>query len=342
VDGPTRRLAAVLAAAALVTAVAVPAAGTAGSSGRLRDLRRAGDALAARARSAELELYALDSRLARARSEAALAQERLRSLRAQRTDVARQVALARRTNRVAQRRLAERLLALYQDGETDPVAIVLGARSINEVTTRLESMEAIAGQDRAIVRQSAGARARLSQLGAALARREVRVARVVEVAQARATALDQALLHRRAYLAGLRRNRNLTFARLTTLERRVEMARARTAHIAPARASEAPAVAAASAPTPAPDVTGPRQLTVSATAYALTGRTATGLPLGIGVVAVDPNVIPLGTRMTIPGYGEGVAADTGGAVQGAVIDVWFPSVAEARAWGRRVVTVTLY
>jgi 3D (Asp-Asp-Asp) domain-containing protein len=85
-----------------------------------------------------------------------------------------------------------------------------------------------------------------------------------------------------------------------------------------------------------------RTLTVSATGYAIHGSTATGVPTGPGVVAVDPGVIPLGTRMTIPGYGEGVAADTGGAVRGASIDLWFPTLAQARAWGRRTVTITLH
>jgi len=64
--------------------------------------------------------------------------------------------------------------------------------------------------------------------------------------------------------------------------------------------------------------------------------------LGWGVVAVDPSVIPLGTRMTIPGYGEGVAADTGSAVRGRMIDLWFPTTAQALAWGRRTVTITLH
>jgi 3D (Asp-Asp-Asp) domain-containing protein len=64
--------------------------------------------------------------------------------------------------------------------------------------------------------------------------------------------------------------------------------------------------------------------------------------VGYGVVAVDPSVIPLGTRMTIPGYGEGIAADTGGAIRGAVIDLWFPSAGQAAAWGRRTVTITLH
>ena len=43
-----------------------------------------------------------------------------------------------------------------------------------------------------------------------------------------------------------------------------------------------------------------------------------------GIVAVDPAIIPLGTRMFIPGYGEAVAADTGGAVKGYIIDLGFP------------------
>ncbi|MDQ5820086.1 MAG: 3D domain-containing protein, partial [Actinomycetota bacterium] len=85
-----------------------------------------------------------------------------------------------------------------------------------------------------------------------------------------------------------------------------------------------------------------RTLTVTATGYSIHGRTATGAPTGPGIVAVDPGVIPLGTRMTIPGYGEGVAADTGGAIRGATIDLWFPTVAQARAWGRRTVTITLH
>ena len=82
-------------------------------------------------------------------------------------------------------------------------------------------------------------------------------------------------------------------------------------------------------------------MTVTATGYCLQGTTSTGIPTGWGVVAVDPAVIPLGTKMSIPGYGDGVAADTGPAVRGATIDLWFPRCAQALAWGRKTVTITL-
>jgi 3D (Asp-Asp-Asp) domain-containing protein/peptidoglycan hydrolase CwlO-like protein len=95
----------------------------------------------------------------------------------------------------------------------------------------------------------------------------------------------------------------------------------------------------------APTTTGPPRpggtMTVLATAYCMKGTTATGLPVGPGVVAVDPTVIPLGTRMTIPGYGEGVAADTGGSIRGAHIDVWIASCAAAAAF-TRTVTITFH
>ncbi|MGA8534906.1 MAG: ubiquitin-like domain-containing protein [Candidatus Tumulicola sp.] len=69
------------------------------------------------------------------------------------------------------------------------------------------------------------------------------------------------------------------------------------------------------------------------------GVTASGRPAGRGVVAVDPRVIPLGTRLFIPGYGPAIAGDTGGAIHGLRIDLGFGSLREATLFGRRQVTV---
>ena len=84
------------------------------------------------------------------------------------------------------------------------------------------------------------------------------------------------------------------------------------------------------------------RIKVDAVAYSLPGRTALGVPVRKGVVAVDPELIPLGTKLHVPGYGPSLAADVGTAIKGRIIDLWFPSTAAARDWGRRTVTITIY
>jgi len=84
------------------------------------------------------------------------------------------------------------------------------------------------------------------------------------------------------------------------------------------------------------------RLRVDAVAYHLPGRTASGLPVRKGVVAVDPKLIPLGTKLFIPGYGPGIAADVGTAIKGRIIDLWMPNNAAARKWGRKTVVITIY
>ena len=84
--------------------------------------------------------------------------------------------------------------------------------------------------------------------------------------------------------------------------------------------------------------------TMEATAYLPTdgspeGLTASGMAARRGVVAVDTDVIPLGTRLYIPGYGEAIAADTGGAIYGERIDLCMESYDECMDFGRRDVTV---
>ncbi|MCS7006171.1 MAG: 3D domain-containing protein [Thermoleophilia bacterium] len=84
------------------------------------------------------------------------------------------------------------------------------------------------------------------------------------------------------------------------------------------------------------------KLRVDAVAYHLEGWTALGIRTRKGVVAVDPTVITLGSRLFVPGYGHGIAADVGTAIRGRIIDLWMPSHAAARRWGRRTVTITVY
>ncbi|HEV8587843.1 MAG TPA: 3D domain-containing protein [Pyrinomonadaceae bacterium] len=84
--------------------------------------------------------------------------------------------------------------------------------------------------------------------------------------------------------------------------------------------------------------------TYSATAYSLRGRTASGQYVTRGLIAADPRILPLGTRVRLeagPWSGEYLVADTGGAIRGRKIDIWTPSSREAMQFGRRPVKVTV-
>lgn len=81
-----------------------------------------------------------------------------------------------------------------------------------------------------------------------------------------------------------------------------------------------------------------------ATAYCLRGKTASGRRVRRGVVAADPRVLPLGSRIKISAgkySGNYIVADTGGKIKGRILDIWVPSCAEARRWGRRNIKVTV-
>lgn len=82
----------------------------------------------------------------------------------------------------------------------------------------------------------------------------------------------------------------------------------------------------------------------TATAYCLQGRTAMGHGVRRGIVAADPRVLPLGTRISLNAgsySGSYLVSDTGGAVKGRKLDIWVPSCSEARRFGRRSVSVSV-
>lgn len=82
----------------------------------------------------------------------------------------------------------------------------------------------------------------------------------------------------------------------------------------------------------------------SATAYCLQGRTAMGHSVRRGIVAADPRVLPLGTRINLNAgsySGSYLVADTGGSVKGRKLDIWVPSCSEARRFGRKSVSLNV-
>ena len=343
---PRRRLFPfVVIALAVLAAPAVSGAITSHSTFTLR----AHDAtLAAKSRAAVLGLYSLDQQLAGAQSQLNTLQTQTQSLRAQRASLGNRLRIAKHGATLAQARVAARLRALYEQGNVEPLEIVFGAKTIDEAMTSLDSLSRMTSQGEELIRELKTARVSLGSASRQLALREAALAAALQQARSTANALAATRAARTSYIGSLAAERKLTQRQISSLVAQAGAAQSKSAQLTRASSAGSSTTAVVSPSS----LTGPavaqfapaggRTLTVSATAYALPGTTATGLPVGWGIVAVDPSVIPLGTKLTIPGYGEAVAADTGGAIIGATIDLWFPSVAQANAWGRRTVTITLH
>jgi peptidoglycan DL-endopeptidase CwlO len=328
-------------------ALLVSAGARADDPGMLRsqgdELRSENATLGDRARAAVLELYAVESGLARAERRLATLRTRSQQLAARRDAARRNLQILRRALALAEDQLGARLRTLYIDGDADPLAILLGSRSLDEALTALDNLGRLAHQDREIISDVKETRADVQTALRALTAEQARLARLTAEAEAARDALLTARSERTAYLAELRRQQGLNAAQIDNLTEQAQAAEVKSHEIETGSSSgtggssgSPPAV-----PSGAPAASG-TQMTVRSTGYAFRGTTATGIQTSWGVIAVDPSVIPLGTRMTVPGYGEGVAADTGGAVKGLFIDLWFPTREQALAWGLRTVTITLH
>jgi 3D (Asp-Asp-Asp) domain-containing protein len=332
--------------------LAVEGAGTAPAPGSsAATLSAAATSLADRERRALLDLYAAASALERARVEQE--QLSLRSAELARAEDAaqRQSAIVRRAYATSQRRIAALLRARYVQGEPDALAIFLGASSLDDVLDAIDVMRRTTRQNASLARQARARAVALRSVQARLARQRAALATAQDAASVAVIRLEGARDDRARTVASLRRQGDITAARLAALQTQAQAAReqSKAVNTSPPPASPPTTSTAASAetappePAPAPaPASGTRTLVVDAVAYHLPGRTASGLPVGVGVIAVDPTVIPLGTKVFVPGYGPAVAADVGTAIKGNIIDLWMPSTPQARAWGRRTVTMTIY
>ena len=326
-----------------------------------------------------LDLYALETSLGRARGDLTALRARIGRLRLEQAATERRLAIARRVVVRTELALGQALRLLYERSEPNTVAVLLGAESLDAAIAELDSIDQSARDHLRIIDQTRRARSQARALQRDLARRHASLRATKRSLTGAVTRLEQSRNARATFLARLRSQHRVAAARIAGLEAQAAAAEAKSRRLAEQARATAQAAAAAGAtattatapttgatpgaavgpvtlqPAETPDgatlplagasaatAAGQRTLTVTVTAYTLRGRTATGLPTSWGIVAVDPNVIPLGTRMTIPGYGEAIAADTGPGVRGAAIDVWVPDPAVAVAFGRRTVTIVLH
>jgi 3D (Asp-Asp-Asp) domain-containing protein/peptidoglycan hydrolase CwlO-like protein len=301
-------------------------------------LRASNTSLATKSHQALLRLYSLQSRLAQSAQRLEALEHRSARLEQEQESAKRQLAIARESMAAAHGQLGERLRQLYIEGDVDPLAVLLGAESLDDALAALDGLNRLADQDQHIIEELTSARAALRTAIARLAARSAELRAALDQAKAAHAYLARAQAQQTAYLAGLRRQQDLNRSQISKLSAQAAASEQRSEDIS----SGGGGGGDGGGGPPPPPPQGGSKVTVSSTGYCLRGTTATGIPVGWGVIAVDPSFIPLGTRMFVPGYGEGVAADTGSAVKGAVIDVWFPTCAQALQWGRRTVTITLH
>lgn len=378
-----------------VAALALASCAAAANPGSLRtaaDVLRARQSATVKAeQTALLDLYALESSLVRARGNLAALRARLAGLKAEEAAARNRLRIAQQAVKRSETSLAQELRVLYERGDPNALAVLLGSENLDAAITELDAIDRSALDHRRIIDQTLHARKVARALATTLVARQ-KALRAVEKDLASSVArLQQTRDVRAAYVGRLRTERHLAAVKIASLEAAAAAAERKSRELAEARARAAAAAAAAAAAKanaarpgtattaatttavaspsgstrPAPAITvasaenpngatlpangasatpgsGDRTLVVTVTAYTLRGHTATGLPTSWGIVAVDPAVIPLGTKMTIPGYGEAIAADTGPGVRGAAIDVWVPDGNAAVAFGRRTVTIVLH
>jgi 3D (Asp-Asp-Asp) domain-containing protein/peptidoglycan hydrolase CwlO-like protein len=331
--------------------LAIAPAGATGPSGKVGRLRSDEASLATKARAAVLQLYSLDARLANAENRLAILRADARTLEQQRSWLLRERRLARVDARLSQQRLASRLRFIYDHGTTSSLDILMGANSLGDALSQLDDANKVAASNADVLGQVTSSQRHLTGLSRALAARRRGLAIATREASATVSRLQTLRGARSAYVDGLVRRQSVDSQRIATLAAEAQAAAARAqslASTAATRSQEDAAVGSATIDGPGaafslamPELPGTRRLTVTATGYDLGGTTSTGLPVGFGIAAVDPSLIPLGTKLLIPGYGEAIAADTGSSIVGPTIDLWFPTATQAMAWGRRTVTISV-
>ncbi len=234
-----RRLAVLL---GLTAILALPSSGGAAApSGGAAELRQQDTSLAAKERAATQELYSLEAQLAVARSRLAELTDQREAAEARLTRLRIELDVAWQSAYIAEEHLGARIRQLYQQGQLDPVAILLGAESLDEAIGGLDGLRSIASGDRDLLSKVRQARADLTSAKKRVVARVAALREAESAAASTASSLAAARAERSAYLAQLARQRGFNARRLERVRTTARAAGERTQEL---EASEATTLAA--------------------------------------------------------------------------------------------------
>lgn len=229
--------------------------------------------------------------------------------------------------------LEKRLTSSYKSDDMGYLEVVMGAGDFSDFLNRVDMINKIAGEDQKLIDNYKHTQQTIEDELTSLAAKRDELASLESDLTAAEQALLDAQAEQGAYVSSLESQMAANASQLAELQAEAAQIEANMDSIQ----SQSDSSGGNNNPPPAGGTT----FSVTATAYCLTGRTATGMYAGPGIIAVDPGVIPLGSQVYVSGYGNAIAADTGGAIRGNKIDVWLPC-SDAYIWGVRTVNITIY
>lgn len=236
-----------------------------------------------------------------------------------------EIASQRQRLQKKRRALSMRVRNMYVNGKTSNLELLLTSEDFSEFMERSEFLKKVNTQDSQLIDNIKQESKKLDTSLAELKLSKAEVDGLASEFRRRQKRLAQTRSEREKLLSQAAGNRVAVQEQSSRVEAKIDQLNPPDA--APARPTG-------------------KSMTMVATGYSaqepgLDENTATGMKAQHGVVAVDPRVIPLGTRLYVQGYGYAIAGDTGSAIKGNRIDLCFDTLAEVEAYGWRTVRVDI-
>lgn len=234
--------------------------------------------------------------------------------------------------------LKTRLANIYMESRFVNLDYILSCKDIATLLSRLDYLNLIAKQDAELVQKVESKKHYLEQAGVRIEREKRSLFELESNCETKQAELNRIKSEKETLLETIKNQQLESEESLKDLQAKAIQIRTKMNKLQPTSSSTPPSRAT------------PRgSLRMLASAYCpcsrccgkSSGTTATGLPAGKGVIAVDPKVIPLGSKLYISEYGEAIAGDIGGKIKGNRIDLGFASHGQAMAWGKRWVVVEI-
>lgn len=302
------------------------------SSGDLGDLQNRSEEIRSSYEQALADLVAANSEVSR--YEAEIAHVNGRQADVQSAIASEQANLSDLQSQLDERQqiLEKRVTIAYKSDDINVLDVIMDAGDFDDLLTRLDLLGEIADSDRQMIDSYRESKDSVEQKLASLEASQAELDGLYQELSSAQENMVAAQSEKQGMVDSLQSEQQMTEGQITQLQSEASSVGTRMDQLQDEAYS-----GGGYTPPPA----GGSSFSVTATSYCLGGTTATGMPVGRGIIAVDPRVIPLGSQVYVSGYGNAIAADTGGAIRGNKIDVWLPC-GEAIAWGVRTVSVTVY